>query len=467
MEFKVGDRVKIVDDERIFTFSDGYATSLNLTKWRLGYGKWEENNCRGEAQDKEGVIISILETPDYNLAGVEIDNEEVQIVIEVTGLELLEAELKFKVGDRVKIVDDRCLWIAQEDMAEKLNLTKWKCGYGAWYKNAFPEAIAEVIAGEAQNKEGVIVAMDGSNFPSSIAGVEIDNEEVQIVIEVTGLELLEAELKFKVGDVVRYEDSTKFRYRVVQIAEKGEVVKGPWMSGDEEFEVSERAYILANDCGQWSYSSVVECALELVEIEEKPLKFRVGDVIQYSDHLEKQTIMKIAEKGEIVKGPWTYRHDEIEMAEKSYILEVESGNWRYCYVHDPSVCEYKLVNTEEEPSKELERDQMNQCINCVEANPQNVGDFYEGGNTLVKKLVWCKEKNAWVSQDRVEICFKKPSIPCKACGAFFYLWVGFHEKGCEDSIQARCSANISCGVRAPYKQTEEDAREAWEKLNKV
>ena len=93
-DFKVGDRVKIVDDGRVSPYADERAKDLKLTKYKKGYGKWPYAGKSGDGvgNGKEGVILSIG-SPYYRkrkIAGVEIDNENVQIVIEVEGLELVK-----------------------------------------------------------------------------------------------------------------------------------------------------------------------------------------------------------------------------------------------------------------------------------------------------------------------------------------------------------------------------------------
>jgi hypothetical protein len=88
MEFKKGDRVKIVDDGRLRPFAALIAEKLGLTKWKNGYGAWKDEEDEGVCQNKTGVIIDI--DSGGGAAGVEIDNEDTQVLISVQGLELIQ-----------------------------------------------------------------------------------------------------------------------------------------------------------------------------------------------------------------------------------------------------------------------------------------------------------------------------------------------------------------------------------------
>jgi hypothetical protein len=88
MEFKKGDKVRIVDDGRLMPFAALIAEKLGLTKWKNGYGVWKDEEDEGVCQNKTGVIIDI--DSGGGAAGVEIDNKGVQIVIGSEGLELLQ-----------------------------------------------------------------------------------------------------------------------------------------------------------------------------------------------------------------------------------------------------------------------------------------------------------------------------------------------------------------------------------------
>jgi hypothetical protein len=92
MEFKKGDKVRIVDDGFIYLGAEDVAEALGLTKWKAEYGEWQLAVPKtGICQNKTGVVINIWSISD-NLIGVEIDNEEVQIVIGSEGLALLQEQ---------------------------------------------------------------------------------------------------------------------------------------------------------------------------------------------------------------------------------------------------------------------------------------------------------------------------------------------------------------------------------------
>jgi hypothetical protein len=58
------------------------------------------------------------------------------------------------------------------------------------------------------------------------------------------------------------------------------------------------------------------------------MKFKAGDIVKFT-HLNNEVfkVVKIAEKGETVKGPWSSLDPELKMSEKSYILEDEDSWW--------------------------------------------------------------------------------------------------------------------------------------------
>lgn len=82
--FKIGDKVKITNDVSIYTSYEEMAEKMNLTKWKRN----PNFNCKS-CNDNTGVIVSI-QTCTYNnsiLAGVDLGEKE--IIIDLTGLELL------------------------------------------------------------------------------------------------------------------------------------------------------------------------------------------------------------------------------------------------------------------------------------------------------------------------------------------------------------------------------------------
>ena len=81
--FKIGDKVKIIDDGHVFSTYEEMAERMNLTKWKRN-PNFNSQGCNG----KTGVIVSIqTHFSDNNiLAGVDLGEEE--IIIRVIGLEL-------------------------------------------------------------------------------------------------------------------------------------------------------------------------------------------------------------------------------------------------------------------------------------------------------------------------------------------------------------------------------------------
>jgi hypothetical protein len=71
-------------------------------------------------------------------------------------------------------------------------------------------------------------------------------------------------MKFKVGDIVK-DKITSDTYKIVKIAETGELIEGPWFYG-EEFKVPVKSYILENKEGFWCYNLITnENELELIQ----------------------------------------------------------------------------------------------------------------------------------------------------------------------------------------------------------
>jgi hypothetical protein len=65
------------------------------------------------------------------------------------------------------------------------------------------------------------------------------------------------------------------------------------------------------------------------------MRFQVGDIIRYKEDDELVEIVKIAEKGESVLGPWSVAGDrEVILCEKSYIFERKNKegqrSWTHC-----------------------------------------------------------------------------------------------------------------------------------------
>ena len=89
------------------------------------------------------------------------------------------------------------------------------------------------------------------------------------------------------------------------------------------------------------------------------MKFKVGDIVQPRNHSERLKVVKIAEGGETVKGPWSSGWKKIEVwgKSKSYIFEDEEGIWSTYPVEYEDNFEYvDHVDLEDIALEELEQD---------------------------------------------------------------------------------------------------------------
>lgn len=85
-------------------------------------------------------------------------------------------ETNFKIGDKVKITNGGCIYTTYEEMAEKMNLTKW-------------ERNPNFSSYSCNGKIGVIVSIQKCiHHDNILAGVDLG--EYEIIINLEGLELL-------------------------------------------------------------------------------------------------------------------------------------------------------------------------------------------------------------------------------------------------------------------------------------
>ena len=85
-------------------------------------------------------------------------------------------ETKLKIGDKVKITNGGCIYTTYEEMAEKMNLTKW-------------ERNPNFSSYSCNGKTGVIVSIQKCiHHDNILAGVDLG--EYEIIINLEGLELL-------------------------------------------------------------------------------------------------------------------------------------------------------------------------------------------------------------------------------------------------------------------------------------
>lgn len=93
----------------------------------------------------------------------------------------------FKIGDKVTITDGGCIYTTYEEMAERMNLTKWK-------RN--PNFNSDSCNGNT----GVIVSIQTCTYHDNIlAGVDLGEEE--IIINFIGLEQFKTLLKTPIMDI--------------------------------------------------------------------------------------------------------------------------------------------------------------------------------------------------------------------------------------------------------------------------
>ena len=86
------------------------------------------------------------------------------------------------------------------------------------------------------------------------------------------------------------------------------------------------------------------------------MKFKVGDVIQHVKRKEKLKVIKTAEAGETVEGPWrNRRHATYYMYFDAYILEFINGDAKGCwaFMYITSENSFELVKEEDTKDEEL------------------------------------------------------------------------------------------------------------------
>jgi hypothetical protein len=116
------------------------------------------------------------------------------------------------------------------------------------------------------------------------------------------------------------------------------------------------------------------------------MKFQVGDVIKCrSEGYGIKRVVKIAEKGELVKGPWYDRDREWKVSKKSYILEDVENNWSMIpFTDEEWINNYELI---ERPEKTLEEKKVQKAIQrriedylkrAVEAKDPGERNYYSG-----------------------------------------------------------------------------------------
>ena len=310
MKFKVGDvieHIRASGELKVIKIAEGGE--------RVD-GPW---SSREDYKDMPGESY-ILEV----MSGIQEGRWRYTLVKEVDFYELVEKEkFKFKVGD---VIENR--W--NEGKCKVVRTPG--CGGDEEYKTFRGSYIIE--------KE------DGKRF---FTDVHCESNYRLVDIEE------EKELKFKVGDVIEHK-RIHVKYKVVKLAKEGDIVKGLWRGQDEASarKMYRKSYILENEVGEWCSLNVLsESEYELVNVEEKELKFKVGDIVQSKYVMEEQKVVKIAKKGERVEGPWASMRAYRDMSEKAYILEfiegVSEGMWFYAPVTEEGT--HELVEKTEEQLK--------------------------------------------------------------------------------------------------------------------
>jgi hypothetical protein len=175
-------------------------------------------------------------------------------------------------------------------------------------------------------------------------------------------------MKFKAGDMVKDERGESFK--IVKLAEEGEVVLGPWFAGSKEIEIPVKAYVLEDEQGRWMYhrlqlegflslatpeplkeklvaqlkesretvkrlekeleeakDAAIKIEDELIELEKAESEFKADDIVRYKDHWNFYRVVKLVEERETIEGPWFAGSKEIEIDKDSIILEDSLGRW--------------------------------------------------------------------------------------------------------------------------------------------
>jgi hypothetical protein len=105
-------------------------------------------------------------------------------------------------------------------------------------------------------------------------------------------------MKFQVGDTVKHKDADMVDeiYKVIKIAEKGDIVKGPWWAGNEENKMTANSYILEDEDGKWfweyigwenDYELEDKQTIKMIQIDEKSLKDLLKHLEQTQEYIYK------------------------------------------------------------------------------------------------------------------------------------------------------------------------------------
>ena len=185
------------------------------------------------------------------------------------------------------------------------------------------------------------------------------------------------------------------------------------------------------------------------------MKFKVGDIVQHKDSTilrKEQKVVKIANKGERVEGPWAYGNDwPWTMCRDNYILEDKQGR-RITYPVN-SYDTFRLVKEKE------------MCKGCK---------FVEENKTVAVRIpvplsdpartredFWCNKIEAYVhlEMDQCEEFIRsvKPQ-KCPRCKGEVRIstFSGFTYVKCDDTD--------NCDLIGPNADTEEEAIIEWNKL---
>ena len=175
--FQVGDKVKIIDDGKVYLGPEG-ATRMGATKAK---------NLNGvDSTGKEGIIKKVVvETDDVTVALVDVGEYEVKIDIKglkkiISGPEHEEgASAGIGVGDKVEIINSGKVMSSANIIAKKLKLQNWQEGYG--------KASGQLHDGDI----GIVTKLSTTaELRTPIAVVTLDKDGMEVIMNPKGLKVL-------------------------------------------------------------------------------------------------------------------------------------------------------------------------------------------------------------------------------------------------------------------------------------
>jgi uncharacterized protein YodC (DUF2158 family) len=156
--------------------------------------------------------------------------------------------MKFKVGDTVRVRnDDEILKIVKIAKAGEVVGGPWLAG---------DKELEMIETSYILEDEEAIYCFASVKEEDELELVSKETLKEELVAQLEEAretaknleEKLKEFTKFKVGDVVKYKNGEN-AYKVLQIAEAGEVVEGPWCTNNKSLEMFYKSYILESFSG--------------------------------------------------------------------------------------------------------------------------------------------------------------------------------------------------------------------------